>query len=319
MDLIEKIGPYAGLIGFIGTTILAFLYFSQARDVRRLREWAGRGPERAAQAEARQAAAGESPPAVPSGPAVAETAAGGAAETAETTAPETEETGVAPPPKPEPPKPMSLDQVQRRREEARRRWRWLSEPRYVALVVGGLLILGAAAIAAVVMLTSGNSSTRSSSERAREKGKTAQIQPSEVTVAVLNGTGIPGLANQVGEDLKAVGFQVKTVTNASQGGIKRTAVLYTRGHKLKAQAVAKQLRTGSPRPADPQNATLGARAEVIVTVGSDKAPAGSRSSSQTGGASSGSQSGGSATPQGGGTSSGGATPTPQGTPVPPPQ
>lgn len=282
MDLIEKIGPYAGLIGFIGTTILAFLYFSQARDVRRLREWAGRAPERAAQAEARQAAVAEPAAIVAGEQAVAGAAAAQETETAETAgeavAPETEETVAPPPPlKSELPKPMSLGEVQRRREEARRRWRWLSEPRYVVLVVGGLLIFGAAAIAAIVVLTGGESSSKSSSEQTRDKGKTAQIQPSEVTVAVLNGTGIPGLANRVGEDLKAVDFEVKTVTNASQQGLRRTSVLYTRGNKLKAQAVAKQLRTGSPRPADPQNATLGARADVIVTVGSDEAPAGSSS------------------------------------------
>lgn len=45
-----------GLASFFGLAILALLYFSQARDVRRLREWAGRAPERAA-AAAEQASA----------------------------------------------------------------------------------------------------------------------------------------------------------------------------------------------------------------------------------------------------------------------
>src|SRR5215210_3414023 len=38
---IEKIGAYAGVAA------LALLYFGQAREVKRLREWAGRAPERA--------------------------------------------------------------------------------------------------------------------------------------------------------------------------------------------------------------------------------------------------------------------------------
>jgi hypothetical protein len=49
--LIQEIGAYAGLIALPGLVILAVLHFSQARDVRRLREWAGRAPERAAAAQ----------------------------------------------------------------------------------------------------------------------------------------------------------------------------------------------------------------------------------------------------------------------------
>ena len=47
-SLIEQIGSYAGIGSVIGLGIMALLYFSQAREVRRLREWAGREPERAA-------------------------------------------------------------------------------------------------------------------------------------------------------------------------------------------------------------------------------------------------------------------------------
>jgi len=46
MEIIEQIGSYAGLAAVLGLAVLAALYFSQARDVRRLREWAGRAPER---------------------------------------------------------------------------------------------------------------------------------------------------------------------------------------------------------------------------------------------------------------------------------
>jgi hypothetical protein len=49
MRLIEQIGAYAGLAAIPGLAILSALYFSQARDVRRLREWAGRAPERASE------------------------------------------------------------------------------------------------------------------------------------------------------------------------------------------------------------------------------------------------------------------------------
>lgn len=70
IDLIERIGPIVGAAAFIGLAILAFLIFQQGREVRRLREWAGRAPERAqeaaeasvAAAEARGEAAGEERP-----------------------------------------------------------------------------------------------------------------------------------------------------------------------------------------------------------------------------------------------------------------
>ena len=46
-DLIEKGGAYAGLAAFFGLAVLTILYFAQARELKRLREWAGRAPERA--------------------------------------------------------------------------------------------------------------------------------------------------------------------------------------------------------------------------------------------------------------------------------
>ncbi len=58
MDLIEDIGPILGIAAFLGFAILALLIVLQAREVRRLREWAGRAPERALEAgEATQAVA----------------------------------------------------------------------------------------------------------------------------------------------------------------------------------------------------------------------------------------------------------------------
>ena len=59
VDLLERIGPYLGIAAFLGLAFLAFLIFQQAREVRRLRDWAGRAPERAADADAAAAAAAE--------------------------------------------------------------------------------------------------------------------------------------------------------------------------------------------------------------------------------------------------------------------
>src|SRR3954447_16110590 len=51
-DQIEKYGAYVGIASFFGLALLSLRYFAQAREVKRLREWAGRAPERAAEVEA---------------------------------------------------------------------------------------------------------------------------------------------------------------------------------------------------------------------------------------------------------------------------
>src|SRR5947208_13746300 len=47
--VVEQAGSLAGFAAVVGLAVLSALYFSQARDLRRLREWAGRAPERAAE------------------------------------------------------------------------------------------------------------------------------------------------------------------------------------------------------------------------------------------------------------------------------
>src|SRR6188472_1947834 len=62
---VEKYGAYAGIAAFFGLAVLSLLYFAQAREVKRLREWAGRAPERAREIEERaiaQAEARRAPP-----------------------------------------------------------------------------------------------------------------------------------------------------------------------------------------------------------------------------------------------------------------
>src|SRR3982074_1210664 len=65
-------GALAAVVGLLGIALLALLVFSQAREIKRLREWAGRAPERAADLEQRvstAAAAKVQQPAVAAQPA----------------------------------------------------------------------------------------------------------------------------------------------------------------------------------------------------------------------------------------------------------
>src|SRR3954468_17402773 len=52
-DRIEKYGAICGYAAILGLAVLSLLYFAQAREVKRLREWAGRAPERDADLQQR--------------------------------------------------------------------------------------------------------------------------------------------------------------------------------------------------------------------------------------------------------------------------
>lgn len=89
-DLIDRFGAYAGFAAVIGLALLTLLYIAQARELKRLREWAGQMPERVGDLQGRlggppspapTAAAVPSPPVVkppatsPAAPATAAAAA----------------------------------------------------------------------------------------------------------------------------------------------------------------------------------------------------------------------------------------------------
>jgi hypothetical protein len=109
-DQVEKYGSYVGIAAFFGLAILSLLYFAQAREVKRLREWAGRAPERAREVEEAALAAAEAarrrpePAAVQQAPAaqpVAATAAGARSGTVSPAVPVAAATAVAERPEPE--------------------------------------------------------------------------------------------------------------------------------------------------------------------------------------------------------------------------
>src|SRR5213593_4052768 len=83
---LKTIGALAGLAAVPGLAVMSLLYFGQAREVKRLREWAGRAPERAAELEQRVAAdaqrRAQSPPVRPAQPATPAAQAAAAAKPA---------------------------------------------------------------------------------------------------------------------------------------------------------------------------------------------------------------------------------------------
>lgn len=240
MDLIERVGSYVGLAAFLGLAILALLYFSQARDVRRLREWAGRAPER------------------------------------------TGETGATQHYLP----PVSIEQSGSTRRSLRERMRRIRRihipaPRYLALAAGAVVIIAGGTLGALQLIGEDDSSgdgrgARSDGSRrdgGGDQGARAPrepVDPAQVTVAVLNGTTIAGLAAQVGEEARADGFTLGTVTNAAATDQEGSKVLYDKGQKNAARAVANRLGIRSTGPVDPISEELAGSFDVVVLVGADR-------------------------------------------------
>jgi hypothetical protein len=387
VDVIQDVGAYAGFAAVVGLAVLSALYFSHARDLRRLREWAGRAPERAAeQAVAAQVATpeqaaqeasrpaptgavrpipaakpagakadgeektaeqppgtgkpgaptppGKPEPAAPGGdkpaakpgaappvPATAAAAAkpGAAAGPAPATpagapakngpatkapgapakapdgAPPTPGAAPATPParppmpppvvpaRPGPPVrspaaakatsqstavlPASSARPRDRARGAGSGGEGLSA-RYIALIAAGVIVIGGAAVFGISQLGGDDGGGTSADQSAGETQ--APINPSTVTVSVLNGTTVPGLAAQIGDEVESSGFQRGNVANALDQQRATSVVLYAEDADREAKLVAKRLGINSVEPIDPDSAALGGNASVVVIVGADQ-------------------------------------------------
>jgi hypothetical protein len=254
VELIKEIGAFAGLAAFLGLAVLAMLAFSQGRDLRRLREWAGSAPERDSERKDSTSAA----------------AAKRAEELRALEDARTEERA-------------SLDQ----REERRRRREAglpeltrgerlrgglssfgsrLAEPRYlVALFIVVVLVAGGVAY----LVTQGSDSA----DGKGGKAKTAKAtKPAEIEVTVLNGTAVPGLAAEFGDKVEGKGFQLGAVTNSATS-FTDSVVMFDRGHAPEARKVAKAMGIAEVRLMTSDIESVSGGAPVSVIVGEDNAAA----------------------------------------------
>ena len=251
---IEQIGSYAGLAAFLGLGVLALLCFTQARDIRRLREWAGSAPERDAERK-------ESTSAVAAQRAE-ELRALEDARTAEHEA------------------VSQREQRRQRREEGLpeltrgERFRGffsalgerLAEPRWLAAIFV-VLVLVAAGVA--YALLSGSDEDAKGGSQSKQAAAT-QVKPSEVEVAVLNGTATPGLAATFGDEIESKGYQLGAVTNSDEPA-ETSIVMFTRGHRPEAKKVAKQLQISEVQMMTTEIKTDSGEANVAVIIGEDDA------------------------------------------------
>lgn len=209
MDLLEEIGAILGFVAFGGLAVLAFLTFQQARHLRRLRDWAGRMPERsAAEADAAAERAGEATlPAIDR----PEEAQG----------------------------PSRMDRVRgewaARMEEFDRR-----SPVDIRILVAGLL---AVAIGVGVATSGFGLIGDDADSSATTAAETSASEEDELEVAVFNGTspgegqiGVAGVANRAKDIVKDAGYATGEIGDA--GSFPTSVIMFEEGAKSDAKELA---------------------------------------------------------------------------------
>jgi hypothetical protein len=171
----------------------------------------------------------------------------------------------------------------REREPWYRRIQWPA-PRYIALILVGILVVGAGAAYGVSQLTSNGGGGAAVSHHSSGGGgsggsshskhghKSAPLNPSSITVAVLNGTTVTGLAATTADKIEAAGFQRGNTDNAlTQGQQAESVVEYSKGNLRAAQLVGKKLGISQFEPIDPDTQKRAGDATVAVIIGADLA------------------------------------------------
>jgi hypothetical protein len=210
LEIIQELGAAAGLATLVGLAMLSVLHVSQARDVKRLREWAT--PHEAAI--------------------------------------------IAP-----------------RRSQP---WHSRLGPRPVVVAVAGVLVLGGAAAYGVTQLIgdeSGNAQANNGKAlHSKPKPTGPAVEPGSVTVAVLNGTTVPGLAAALRDEIAAGDFKKGAINNFSDQQLAESVVQYAPGRQAEAKAVGRSVGISRREPVTAESRALAGDATVIVIAGADKAP-----------------------------------------------
>jgi len=255
VELIKEIGAFAGLAAFLGLAVLAMLAFSQGRDIRRLREWAGSAPERDGERKDATSASAAKRAEELRALEEARTAEHAAIEEREVRRRRREE-GLP-----------EQTRGERLREGFSNFGSHLAKPRYLALVfVLVLVVAGGAAY----LVTQGSDSA----DGKGGKTKSAKaVKPGEIEVTVLNGTAVPGLAAEFGDKVESKGFQLGAVTNSSTS-FEDSVVMFERGHKPEARKVAKALDISEVRLMTSDIESVSGGSTVSVIVGEDNAATG---------------------------------------------
>jgi len=238
-DVIQTVGAYAGLVALLAMAVLAFLVFSQARDIRRLRDWAGGAPERDAEVR----------------------------EVSEIVAEErSQELKVL------------ADREERRMERAGlvepSFWDRLGRSGRIIAIVAVVLILGAAAAWAATSLLGSDSNDSANQGRRGQATKQKSVKPKQIEVGVLNGTGgtEAGLAATYADALEKENFTIAGNPSDATETFTESVVMYTSGNQSAATKVGAAVGITNTAPMESNIASLTPGADVTVVIGTDHGP-----------------------------------------------
>lgn len=203
-SVIETVGPYAGLLSMVGLFVVIGLLFSQARDLRRLREWAGGAPERDAEIR----------------------------EVSEIVAEErSQELKVL------------AEREERRLERSDFAggsfWDRLGRPGRIMAIIAAVLVVGAGAAFAGTSLLGGDDTPSKAGNKNQQAGAP---KPAQIKADVLNGTGGAevGLAAEYAAILESRGFKIGS-TGDAPSVFEESIVMYTQGNEAAAKQVARAI------------------------------------------------------------------------------
>lgn len=262
VNIVDQAGAIVALAAVLGLLLLVPLYLSQRRDLSRLIAWMEAQPDHPA-----------------SDVAASELILDRAEAELERLLPADEAPAPAPAPVPPPATAAArrvtserpaLERITMEREALVPHPRWrrfvgtVMRPRWLIVIAAAALLLGVAAIfGSELLLEPGDR------ERTPRAGA---VDPSTVTVSVLNGTSVPGLGAKVGDDVEANGFDLGSVTTISDP-YDQTVVMFEKGQERAARRVARDLGVAPVQPIDQQAQRLAEGADVVVIAGQDRASA----------------------------------------------
>jgi LytR cell envelope-related transcriptional attenuator len=308
LTLIDNVGVYVAFPALLGILLLVPLYLSQRRDLIRLRAWMEQDPRHPAtdvaasealldrteaELEKLLAARGE-PVHAPTAPAVAPARAAGTASAAGAVGPATVEAPAAPAAPPPPARPaeapggavgtpmtpipaarrvtaerpaLTRITMERAALEPHPRWRRfagrITRPRVLALIALVAVTIGVGA------LIGSRALTEHGTAGGKRQHRHGALAPGHITVSVLNGTAVPGLAAKVSETIHENGFKRGTI-GTSRKQYQQTVVMFGGGEKRAAERVAHVLGVTPVQRIDRVTRAVAGSADVAVIAGADR-------------------------------------------------
>jgi hypothetical protein len=147
------------------------------------------------------------------------------------------------------------------------RWRGfasrITRPRVLALIALAAVTIGVGA------LIGSRALTEHGTGGARHAHRHGALAPTHITVSVLNGTAVPGLAAKVSETIHDNGFKRGTI-GTSRKQYQQTVVMFGGGEKRAAERVAHVLGVTPVQRIDRATRAVAGSADVAVIAGADR-------------------------------------------------